>query len=199
MIIKLLEKTILTLIALSMLIISLSMWRYQGDIHHITHRVFASDKNYPEDIYNVLWAMHSQDNHTSTIEMQEITLSKLPSKLLNRTISHPSESIIASIIDDPLWEKFVPNSKNSTYRAFQTFWISRYIDIKEVMNYRLRGVEEEALKRFNKPIEELDIYETVVLLNAQKNDSDKLLDQVNKTIERLHKVFPERYKSLHKQ
>ncbi|MCH9740360.1 MAG: hypothetical protein K0U38_05920 [Epsilonproteobacteria bacterium] len=199
MLTKILKKLFLTTVALSMFVTSMVTWRYQGDIHHMYPKIFESTKSYPEDVYNVLWAMHNQDMVTPTIEMREITFAELPSKLWNQSYSHPSEVIIANMIDDPKWEKFVPNSKSSTYKTFQTFWISQHISIKEVMDYRLKGIEEEALAYFGKSVEKLDIYEIVTLLNVRMNGSDGLLDRLNDSITLLKQVFPEKYKMLNIQ
>lgn len=170
MLVKLLRQLSMILIAVSMFVISVSTWRYQGDIHHLHPKNFESDQNYSVDVYNLLWAMHSQDSQLP-IEMRPLPLYELPAKLWHPTITHPSEAIIADMIDDPAWNKFVPNSQSSTYKLFQTFWISRHIGIQEVMNYRLKEIEARAIEHFHKPIKELDINEVSTLLNLNGNNT----------------------------
>lgn len=171
MFINTLKQLAMILIALSMFVISMVTWRYQGDIHHMSPKVFASDKSYPKDVYNLLWKMHSQEDHSS-LEMRAIPVTELPAKLYHHTVSHPSESIITDMIDDPSWEKFIPNSQSSTYKTFQTFWISRHIGIQEVMNYRLKGIEEASLRYFDTPLTELNRSEVETLLHRYLQSQD---------------------------
>lgn len=171
MFINTLKQLAMILIALSMFVISMVTWRYQGDIHHMSPKVFESNQSYPEDLYHSLWTMHSQGSPT-TMAMRAIPLTELPAKLYHHTVSHPSESIITGIIDDPSWEKFIPNSQSSTYKTFQTFWISRHMGIKEVMNYRLKGIEEASLRYFDTPLTELNRSEVETLLHRYLQSQD---------------------------
>lgn len=197
MLIKILKKILLTLIALSMLILSLVSWRYQGDIHHMKAEIFESNTTYPQDVYNVKWATSIGSNsiQPSTIAMKKIYFYDIAFQILDKTKVHPSQSIITRAINSKRWEPFIPNSKSSTYKLAQTLWISQNIEIKRVMNYNLKGIESLSVDYFNKSIEQLTIYE-IILLEHREKPKKQLLMAINSSVEQLKNIFPKCYATL---
>ena len=126
-------KMIKIVIALSMFVISVGLWRYQGDIHHMHKRIFQSKKIYREEEYLVLWQNYSKDSEEK-MEMKVIHLYDF----LNKKTTHPSEIIMNEIINSKEWSKFIPNSKSSTYRMSQKIWMSQNLTIYELMGYLKR-------------------------------------------------------------
>jgi len=156
MFIKIIKKIILIITALSMLILSLATWRYQGDIHHMHTSLFQSDKNYSDSLYRTLWESVDQKDSPKEMKMREITMLELLSRFQKEPTSyHPSELLMNKMINNDRWSRFIPNSDSSTYPISQKLWMSQNITIKEVMNYLLIGAEELSEKRFHKELENL--------------------------------------------
>lgn len=120
------------LIALSMFLISVGSWRYQGDIHHMHKSVFKSEKVYSQKEYRDLWKKYSQSSEQK-IEMKVIHLYDF---LQNRE-PHTSELIMDKIINSKEWRGFIPNSNSSTYKMSQKVWISQNLTVYELMGYFL--------------------------------------------------------------
>lgn len=158
------KKIFLTFIALSIFIISVGSWRYQGDIHHMHTKLFKSDKNYQDNIYKIFWKLHLTDKQHHKIEMKKIYLYEI---LRQVSVKHPSEKIMNHLIENKRWSRFVPNSNNSTYKMSQKIWMSQNLTIKEVINFELRGVEEQSLTLFNKKLNMLNDEEIEQLLLHQ--------------------------------
>lgn len=163
----------LTFIALSIFIISVGSWRYQGDIHHMHSRLFKSDKNYQDSLYKVFWKLHLTDKEHHKIEMEQIYLYEIFRQV---SVKHPSEKIMNHLIDSKRWSRFIPNSNSSTYKISQKIWMSQNLTIKEVINFELRGVEEQSLTLFNKELKILNDKEIEQLLLHQHllNSSDNI-------------------------
>ena len=164
MLTKLLKKLFMILVALSMFVISVGSWRYQGDVHHMYTQIFKSDKNYQDRLYQTFWKLHSADNYHNTIEMEKIHIYEMFRQV---SIEHPSEKMMNHLINSKRWSKFVPNSNSSTYKMSQKIWMSQNITIKELMNHELRGVEEQSLALFNKELKMLNDKEIEQLLLHQ--------------------------------
>ena len=199
MLIKIAKKILLSIIALSMLVLSLLTWRYQGDIHHMQVKIFKSDKSYPQDVYNLRWAMSIGSNNiqTSTIAMKKIYFHDIVFQIMNKTKVHPSQSIIANTINSKNWKPFIPNSNSITYKLAQIMWISQNITLKKVMNYNLKGIENLSLSYFNKSLDQLTIDE-IIRLEHKDKPLEQRLKAINHSIEQLKKTFPKRYKVLKK-
>ncbi|NEW61495.1 transglycosylase domain-containing protein [Sulfurovum sp. bin170] len=217
MFIRLLKKLFMVLIALSMLIVSLSMWRYQGDTHGLKIEAYQSSVRYQDDLYNIAWAMSIGTNviDTNIVKMREINLYDIPFRMINfHTYKrHPSESIIYRLVQFDERKKSIPANKTKTYRVSKGIWLSKHLNIKDAINHNLinsyygneyRGIDSASLGYFGKTVYQLNIYELLMLesisyapthLNPKKYPK-RLLKRVNSSIEQLKKIFPKKYTTL---
>ncbi len=130
MFIKLLQ----VLIALSMLLISIGTWRYQGDIHHLKKSLFQITHPQPQARYQALWERYSDKETPMTIKPLHFW-SFLARWHQPNTPLHPSEKIMDRIIHDPQWQPNIPNSNSSTYPFSQKIWMSQNLTIEELLSY----------------------------------------------------------------
>lgn len=128
-------------IAISMFVISVGSWRYQGDIHHMQKKIFDNNKSYSHAKHKALWDKYSKDSN-NPIEMREIHLYDAVFRLIEEPKPHPSELIMDDIIKSKKWSRFIPNSKSSTYKLSQKIWISQNLTIEEIMDYALTSLHK---------------------------------------------------------
>ena len=127
----------MSFIALTMFVISVGSWRYQGDTHHMQTKIFKSENDYSEEVYLAFWKQHITHSSFNNVEMK-MEVIHIYEMFRQVSIEHPSEVIMNKIIESDEWRRFVPNSNSSTYKMSQKVWMSQNLTARELMNYALR-------------------------------------------------------------
>ena len=122
-------------IALSMLIISLSTWRYQGDVHHLHQKLFTSKQQHTAQEYQQLWQSYAKNQEPK--RMQPLYFWTVITRFIQPTAVHPSELMMDQMIQSPSWKPNIPNSNSSTYPLSQKIWMSQNLTLEQVMDYLL--------------------------------------------------------------